>query len=248
MVDYVYIEVDDCFGKIRNNKWAISKWKNRMIVIHNGKDKNGNYNKTILLESKAISSKNISIEELANIILSKIIELYQYKKLIVIGDGAKWMKHLSKLLNAEFVLDNFHWKKKAQDTLGYQKYKTNNKIIFSKYEGIYNKSIYKIVVELIENCSFDSAIQFLNNFIDNFSNEFSKSKMNEIRKLVRYLKSNKSGLIHFNEDWYIGSRTEAFIATWIKRRTKAKNSLFGFDTFKFLLRLNESENLRYVFI
>ena len=219
-----------------------------MIVIHDGKDQNGNINKTMLIESKSIATQNISIEELSKIIKAKINLLYKYKNLILIGDGARWMKHLASLLDAHFVLDTFHWKKRVRDTIGYQKYKTKNKILFEKYEKLYYKTINKMVDDFIETNQIENAIKFLKQFIEIHNQKISKNKINEIRKLIRYLKTNKTGLSHFDKPWYIGSRTEAFIANWIKRPWKLKNSTFNFETFQFLLKRNESKTLKYIFI
>lgn len=243
---YIYIEIDDCFGKIRNGQWQISKWKNRMIVIHDGKDKNGNIDKIILLESKEIHDANYSIEELAKIIKLKINEYFKYEELILIGDGARWMKSLTKQLNCKFVLDLFHWKKLVQKTIGYKKYRTQNKIQFKHLKEKYGMTIYKYIVSLIENDKLNEAINTLKDVIK--TTNLLPTKKEEIKYLINYLFRNKMGLNHFHSKYYIGSRTESFVNNWIKRKTKIKYCVFGFEIFKNLLLSLESELTKYFFI
>lgn len=216
-----------------------------MIVIHSGKNKDGSIDKKVLIESKQIANKNMSIEDLAKIIKSKINQWYEYKELIIIGDGARWMKHLAKLLNGHFILDHFHWKKLVQQVIGYKKYKTQNKIQFQHLKEKYGMTFYKYITSLIENNLIDETINILKQTVNN-TNLLPSKKM-EIQKLANYLSRNKLSF-HFGKNYYIGSRTEAFVNNLIKQKWKIKYSIFAFDTFKLLLKSKENEKLQYFFI
>ncbi len=158
------------------------------------------------------------------------------------------MKHLANNLNATFVLDFFHCAKRVRDTIGYGKYRTQNKLLLENYQHNSKENIYQKVINLIRTNHCNYAIDFLVNFINQFNSVITKTKINEISKLIRYLKSNLKALSHFDAPWYIGSRTEAFIENLIKKKWKRRNSTISLNTFYFFLKQNESDTLKYFFI
>ena len=69
------------------------------------------------------------------LIKQKIIENYGRLKfdLQVIGDGARWIKGISKLINASYILDKFHLEKLPFIAFGYGKYNTKNNKMFQNH-------------------------------------------------------------------------------------------------------------------
>ena len=104
-ISTLYIEVDDSYHYLKNSVSA-EKVRNRMVAIHAGKDKNRVIiGKTILLESKILSQNHLNNYEMSMLIKQKIIENYGRQKfdLQVIGDGVRWIKGISKLINASYI-------------------------------------------------------------------------------------------------------------------------------------------------
>ena len=156
------------------------------------------------------------------------------------------MKNLAKHLNCRFVLDHFHWKKLVQKTIGYKKYRTQNKIQFKHLKDKYGTTIYKYIVYLIENNMLSEAINTLQEVTE--TTNLLPTKKEEINYLINYLSKNKMGLDQFNLNYYIGSRTESFINNWIKRKTKIKYCVFGFNIFQKLIFSCSNKFTKYFFI
>lgn len=106
-------------------------------------------------------------------------------------------------------------------------------------------TIYKYITYLIEKNKLDEAIWTLKEV--NKNTNLLPTKKDEIKHLINYLNRNKSGLNHFHLKYYIGSRTESFISNWIKRKTKIKYCVFGFEIFKKLIFSCENELTKYFF-
>lgn len=245
-IKFLYLEVDDTYSKIRKNKTNIIKVRNRMIVAHTY-DHMHKLRKFILLETKDLNDPNLKIEQLANLIQNKIKSLFEYEKLIVIGDGACWIRKLAKLLNGKFSLDHFHWQSMLFKTLGYSKSNTRNKKLFAflklKYGG---KTLYKYLSSLILTNQLDLVFKELEWLI---KQEFiNQSKKIEIINLIKYLKNNQKGLNNFDQSWYIGSRTEHFVQNCIKHIIKRKYCTFGWSVYLMLLINNQNKHKRYLLL
>ena len=245
-IKFLYLEVDDTYSKIRKNKTSIVKVRNRMIVAH-AYDHMHKLRKFILLETKDLNDPNLKIEQLANLIQNKIKSLFEYEKLIVIGDGACWIRKLAKLLNGKFSLDHFHWQSMLFKTLGYSKSNTRNKKLFAflklKYGG---KTLYKYLSSLILTNQLDLVFKELEWLI---KQEFiNQSKKIEIINLIKYLKNNEKGLNNFDQLWYIGSRTEHFVQNCIKHIIKRKYCTFGWSVYLMLLINNQNKHKRYLLL
>ena len=245
-IKFLYLEIDDTYSKIRKNKTSIVKVRNRMIVAH-AYDHKQKFKKFILLETKDLNDPNLKIEQLAHLIQNKIKSLFEYEKLIVIGDGACWIRKLAKLLNGKFSLDHFHWQSMLFKTLGYSKSNTRNKKLFSflkfKYRG---QTLYKYLSNLILTNQLDLVFEELKWLI---KQEFiNHNKKIEILNLIKYLKNNQNGLNNFDQLWYIGSRTEHFVQNCIKHIIKRKYCTFGWPVYLMLLINNQTNLKAYYFL
>ena len=245
-IKFLYLEVDDTYSKIRKNKTNIIKVRNRMIVAHTY-DHKQKFKKFILLETKDLNDPNLKIEQLAHLIKNKIQSLFEYEKLIVIGDGAFWIRKLAKILNSEFSLDHFHWQSMLFKILGYSKSNTRNKKLFAflkiKYGG---QTLYKYLSNLILTNQLDLVFEELKWLI---KQEFiNHNKKIEILNLIKYLKNNQNGLNNFEQLWYIGSRTEHFVQNCIKHIIKRKYCTFGWPVYLMLLINNQTNLKAYYFL
>lgn len=150
-VKNVYIEIDDAFFNCKINNKKVNK-RVRMIVMHSGKNnKNQVMNKTIIHEIK--DKNNYLDNQKLTLKIQKIArEIYGPDlNLIVIGDGAKYMKTLASSLGATFILDKFHLIKNLFSVIGYNQNNTRNKAIFHYFQVSNNQTFYSKIKELIEN-------------------------------------------------------------------------------------------------
>lgn len=250
----IYLEIDDSYQKMREFR-GVKKYRNRMIIIHLGYDKNKKIiGKTVICESKKINDyhlNNYGFKTQIERIIKQKYGLDITKKqinLVVIGDGARWIKSLAKLLNANYLLDLFHIKLKAFKVFGFGKYQTKNKKLFAKYTNN-GTSFYKKILSLIETNNALKAIKLLTDFMISAENGLlNKVKKKEIWEFIKYLRANLIGLNHFNKYWNIGSRTESFVSHLIKKNTTKKFGIFGQNTFFNKLLATQNSNLSYVFI
>ena len=192
----LYIEIDDSYQFVKND-FSIKKIRNRMIAIHLGKDKNKHIiGKSIILETKFLDENHLDNVGICNIIKTKINEIYGSKsfKIQVIGDGARWIKNVAKLLNSTYILDKFHLEKMGFKSFGYGKYNTINKKIFQNL-SLNGISFYKTVMSFLYENKIDKGIKLLKEVIDN-SNKFyiSKEKITEIFSFIKYVHNNKKGI------------------------------------------------------
>lgn len=245
-----YIEIDDSFQKIWDEKHKKIMTRNRLLMIHQGKKDNKIINKTMILETKKTKEKGKNIDQLSSLIFEKINLIYGVKnpKIIVISDGARWMKSLAKKLKANHVLDKFHLIRILKKTIGYGFYSTKNQKILKFYNKKFKQSIYQILKQKLQNSQIEDSILILNQLINELTNELPLSKINEIKSLIRYLKSNKNLIESYSKNWYIGSRTECFISHFIKKKTTKKFGLIGWKRFKFLILNQQNKNLKIILI
>lgn len=144
-------------------------------------------------------------------------------------------------------LDKFHLEKLAFIAFGYGKYNTKNKKMFQNHT-INGVTFYKKVMNILYKNNIGLAINCLKNFMINSSTDISESKKIEILNFMKYVVANRSGISNYQNDNCFGSRIEAFISHYIKRKTTKKFSLFSHDCFKNILKNQENENLKYIFV
>ncbi|MXR34996.1 Mbov_0401 family ICE element transposase-like protein, partial [Mesomycoplasma hyopneumoniae] len=155
--NYINLAIDDSFHRIVENR-KIYKVKNRMLVLYLGKQNGKVYGKTNILEVRKINSAGFSIDQLAKIVKDILRDVYRKNlKIIVYGDGAKWIKTLSKKLGGIYILDKFHLIKKLSDLVSLKNNNSLNRFLFSqKFPKLYQKLLKyfeenqsnKVVLEL----------------------------------------------------------------------------------------------------
>lgn len=231
----IYLEIDDCYQKIRAENGQISMYRNRLLVLHQGKENKKIVNKTIILETKKTNIKGLNIEKLASKIRSIISQNYGLKspEIVLISDGARWMKRLGKRLKATHILDFWHVSHRLIKAIGYGWYKTKNAQIFQFFEQEIGENFYQFIKKLVKNRAISEAIKWLILIKNKVKNLVSKTKINEIMSLIKYLIYNQKLLNNYQNDLNLGSRTEAFISHFVKKKPVKKFSIYGMDRFKF---------------
>ncbi|WP_341513408.1 Mbov_0401 family ICE element transposase-like protein [Mesomycoplasma ovipneumoniae] len=234
--NYINLAVDDSFHRVVENK-KTCKIKNRMLVLYLGKKDGKVYGKTNILEVRKVNSAGFSIDQLAQIVKDIISEVYNKNlKIIVYGDGAKWIRTLSKKLDAIYILDKFHLIKKLSDLVSLKNNNSLNRFLFEeKFPKLYQKLLNyfeqnqsdKVVLELRQ------IIKYLQTVLGKYPLLFSKikQKIEEAGQFLRYVISNLEAIKQLFSFKSASSYTESFVANLIKFNTKIKYSTFSFDRY-----------------
>ncbi|MCN0157951.1 Mbov_0401 family ICE element transposase-like protein [Mesomycoplasma ovipneumoniae] len=245
--NYINLAVDDSFHRVVENKKTY-KVKNRMLVLYLGKKDGKVYGKTNILEVRKVNSAGFNIEQLAQIIKDVITEVYKKNlKIIVYGDGAKWIRNLSKKLDAIYILDKFHLIKKLSDLVSLKNNNSLNRFLFEqKFPKLYQKLLDyfeqnqsdKVVFELRQ------IIKYLQTVLGKYPLLFSKikQKIEEAGQFLRYVISNLEAINQLFSFKTASSYTESFVASLIKFNTKIKYSTFSFDRYFNNLTLHHQKN------
>ncbi|MXR44186.1 hypothetical protein DR087_00340 [Mycoplasma hyopneumoniae] len=234
--NYINLAIDDSFHRIVENR-KIYKVKNRMLVLYLGKQNGKVYGKTNILEVRKINSAGFSIDQLAKIVKDILRDVYRKNlKIIVYGDGAKWIKTLSKKLGGIYILDKFHLIKKLSDLVSLKNNNSLNRFLFSqKFPKLYQKLLKyfeenqsnKVVLELRQ------IIKYLEITLEKNLWLFSKitQKIEEVGEFLRYVISNMEAINQLFLFKNASSYTESFVASLVKFNTKIKYSTFSFDRY-----------------
>ncbi|MDW2909939.1 Mbov_0401 family ICE element transposase-like protein [Mesomycoplasma ovipneumoniae] len=245
--NYINLAVDDSFHRVVENK-KFYKVKNRMLVLYLGKKDGKVYGKTNILEVRKINSAGFSIDQLAQIVKDVITEVYKKNlKIIVYGDGAKWIRNLSKKLDAIYILDKFHLIKKLSDLVSLKNNNSLNRFLFEqKFPKLYQKLLDyfeqnqsdRIVSELRQ------LIKYLRTILEKHPLLFSKikQKIEAAGQFLRYVISNLEAINQLFSFKTASSYTESFVASLIKFNTKIKYSTFSFDRYFNNLSLHHQKN------
>ncbi|AGM22091.1 hypothetical protein MHP168L_311 [Mesomycoplasma hyopneumoniae 168-L] len=234
--NYINLAIDDSFHRIVENR-KIYKVKNRMLVLYLGKQNGKVYGKTNILEVRKINSTGFSIDQLAKIVKDILRDVYSKNlKIIVYGDGAKWIKTLSKKLGGIYILDKFHLIKKLSELVSLKNNNSLNRFLFSqKFPKLYQKLLKyfeenqsnKVVLELRQ------IIKYLEITLEKNLWLFSKitQKIEEVGEFLRYVFSNMEAINQLFLFKNASSYTESFVASLVKFNTKIKYSTFSFDRY-----------------
>ncbi|WNM14945.1 Mbov_0401 family ICE element transposase-like protein [Mesomycoplasma ovipneumoniae] len=245
--NYINLAVDDSFHRIVENRKTY-KVKNRMLVLYLGKQNGKVFGKTNILEVRKINSAGFSIEQLAQIVKDIISEVYNKNlKIIVYGDGAKWIRNLSKKLDGIYILDKFHLIKKLSDLVSLKNNNSLNRFLFEqKFPKLYQKLLNyfeqnqsdKVVSELRQ------IIKYLQTILEKYPLLFTKirQKIEEAGHFLRYVISNLEAVNQLFSFQSASSFTESFVASLIKFNTKIKFSTFSFDRYFNNLSLHHQKN------
>ncbi|WP_069096938.1 Mbov_0401 family ICE element transposase-like protein [Mesomycoplasma ovipneumoniae] len=241
--NYINLAVDDLFHRIVENR-KIYKVKNRMLVLYLGKRNGKVYGKTNILEVRKIGNKTQNIYELVAKIKETILQIYGKKlDIVVYGDGAPWIKTLSKHLGAIYILDKFHLLKKLSDLVSLKNNNPLNHFLFGqKYPKLYQKLLNyfekkqsnEVVLELRQ------IMKYLKIESEKHVLLFSKisQKIEEVGEFLRYVISNIEAINQLFSFENASSYTESFVASLVKFNIKIKYSSFSFDRYFNNLKLN----------
>ena len=223
--DIIYVDIDDCWSTVRykkNKKWL----RLRVAVAHQGKIKEGKRNK--LLNKTAfiktfIKGVNCNTQDYSFWLKNNLEKQYgdlTKKKIIICGDGAKWIKEISEILGCDYVLDKFHLFQKLYLCFPYKK---SSKKLFN---------LYQKAKEYYDSKNIEALLNFL---IENIDSNINKSL--KIKEAIRYIKNNYKGIKNHYEEWYRGCNAESAVSHLIKSIKGYGAKLYSKNSFEFLINL-----------
>ncbi|VEU59606.1 Mbov_0401 family ICE element transposase-like protein [Mesomycoplasma neurolyticum] len=256
---YLYMHIDDAYQDLIDENNKKSKFRTRAMYFHlvEKNNKKKVFATSLLVNTSKTNTSKKFVDFTIKSIKKHIKENYDLNlKLVIYGDGAKYMKTISKHLNAIYILDWFHVTKLLLKTVGYGKYNTENKKYFDYFRKISNITLYKKIKNLIRENDSKNAIFILKNVVKKLWNIKLNSikkrnipnKVLEIYKFIQYLIFNKKALNFYNQVMDIGSKTETMISHFIKKNTTKKFAIFSLDVFKKLIFLNQKNTKSVKFI
>lgn len=197
----IYINLDDCFMNF--NKLHKTTYKFRIVSFNTGINKQNKKKPFLINKRMAILINKTGLrdseEKYVDFIWAKLKQFYQFEnaKIVIGGDGARWIRNVSKWFGASYVLDRFHALK-----LLWSEYRPNNqerRLTLNPEK--FNK--YQIAKSHFANGEYQQLINFLK--ITNVS-----------KAVISLFRSNKEGIISQNKSWNIGVSAESDVFHFVK--------------------------------
>ncbi|AGM25471.1 Mbov_0401 family ICE element transposase-like protein [Spiroplasma chrysopicola] len=227
---YLYVGVDDTYTNIFNynkksRKKEISKSTIRMAYAHTGFDKEKSINNRRVLKNKKLFMilKDNWEQNLNNYhqkLYKFLNENYELKdkKVVILGDGATWIKTTASQLHGDIVLDEFHLKKYLHKCFNFRRFNRKKEGYLNSLEK-QKKAIYYDLSAFIKNGDVQNLIKYIHDLLTPTYQkkfDFLNHKKPQIKELLKYVKGNKEGISNYSKEYYIGSQTEAQISHNVK--------------------------------
>ncbi|WP_041594517.1 Mbov_0401 family ICE element transposase-like protein, partial [Mesomycoplasma conjunctivae] len=225
-----YIEADDAYvyfsGKNRG------KYRLRMAVVHSGKREGKIQDKTLILGITNKTGQNNNqvdakhIEEIRN-----TLKLYKSTNTFLISDGAPSLINIAKELNINHYLDTYHLLSKLN-----QEIRPKSKWL-KEYKKMFNSNFKQDIRKLIIKGEVDEACSLIMKVIK--EQDIYLISFEEVKGLIRiknFFKKHFESIKNINNDSYIGSRTENFVANYVKFPISKKRALYSLKSYISLLK------------
>ncbi|UUM24525.1 Mbov_0401 family ICE element transposase-like protein [Mycoplasma sp. 3686d] len=225
----LYLNIDDAFLNLKNNKGRAQKYRFRNVLIHGGAQKVKNKTKLIKKSqfvhiSKVGQGQKFCLTDFCCKLKKFIKDVYGNKigKIVVFGDGAKFIKEINDFLQGEFVLDKYHLMEKLNKLVGTNPHKNKNAKIFKNVPYLFEHA-----QKLINNDQAHKAIEYLKEEFEKIE-DLPKEKTTELKQFITYVKNNVKGIDKY-KSLKIGSSTETSVYHNIKIYLP-RNHLIGIST------------------
>lgn len=231
----LYIQLDDTFVSLRDNKKKKVKYRIRFVTMHTGYDESKSIkNRKVIANKRSlfkllktgtkINTANFMDEvyEFAN----KFYENVKDATIIISGDSASWIQECSKFWPGSlYVYDKFHAFRKLKNTLMIDKSEKSIKTL-------------EIVKSYYNTGDYDNLLDILQSFLEN-PDYIHKSE--KIKDTIGNFKNNKIGIINQANEFNIGCHIESDISHTIKWLLGYGSKAFNYKTFQNMLILKISK-------
>lgn len=223
----IYIAVDDAYFNTKIDKCKIQKCKSRMLnfFMLNKAKKPICKNHLIFLGKPKL---NKTLQELA-INVKNIIEKYygmRNYQIIITGDGAKWIKILSKLLKAKYILCKFHLFSRFR-TIFTDSFKLKQELLNLEMQIGFN--LKQELYDLLWNCRYKEIYDLLISYWSTICRCFNDKRLRLLIDFANYLHSNMRGLydLMLTDDEYYGNIAESYVSHLVKSKINKHYSIWS---------------------
>ena len=171
---------------------------------------------------------NKTLSELAAHVIN-IIKKYYGKldfQIIITGDGAKWIKILSKLLKARYILCKFHLFSRFR-TIFTDSYKLRQELTNLKMQIGFNlkNELYGLLWDFKYKEIYDLLISHWTSICESFN----EKRLRLLVDFANYLYSNMQGLydLKLNDDEYYGNIAESYVSHLVKSKINKHYSIWS---------------------
>ncbi|KAF0851406.1 MAG: hypothetical protein EIB84_00005 (plasmid) [Spiroplasma poulsonii] len=140
------------------------------------------------------------------------------KQLIVMSDGAEWIKKLAEYLKTDYVLDEFHLMAKVHHCFNFRRLGKDSKKELT-VEETQKKAIYQDVYAFVRKGEVNSILDYLKPFLTKEMQDiypFLKDKKDKVKDLIQYITTNTEEIKNYQQEYYIGCQTESQISHNVK--------------------------------
>ncbi|WFQ93060.1 Mbov_0401 family ICE element transposase-like protein [Mycoplasma feriruminatoris] len=231
--EQIYVEMDDLYINHQANEKK--KMRVRQIIFHTQKN-NKLENVVNLFFTKNLDEKTNEFNDL-NFIFDTLNKLKKQsknsQKIVVNGDGARWIKKLAERLDLNFSLDLFHIRKALNTAFGFNKFASKeNKKLFKNW---YNKNLNLSWKEAFEFAIFNKNLLLFRQVYSEFWTEaktknLSKTVLFNVKNFYKLINNNSKYI--FSNEQKLSSYTEHFVYNSFKKHIKKPQSLYSFESIK----------------
>ncbi|MBN4089695.1 Mbov_0401 family ICE element transposase-like protein [Mycoplasma enhydrae] len=225
----IYISVDDTYFKIKENKCHTSKQKARMInfflLDENKKPIAKNH---LIMMSKPLI--NTSISSLAKKILAIIKNFYSSNlRIIITGDGAKWIRTLAKLLDAKQILCKFHLAQKLRVIFNNSK---ELRMSLNNLKNVLHINLRTYIYDCIKNHNYLKIYAFVAKNWNEIYHFLDHNRCKLLYDFAKYIKLNLAGLEEIKNDDYLyyGNIAESYVSHLVKSKIKRHFAIYSLNT------------------
>ncbi|MBH8623191.1 Mbov_0401 family ICE element transposase-like protein, partial [Spiroplasma sp. hyd1] len=222
---YIYLGLDDTFTKIFKRHKKIDKNMVRLAYLHTGIDWQKSTKKRHFSQNKrllTVMSKNVNLKmkEYRQLLKEFINNNYDLteKSLIVMGDGAEWIKKIAEYFKSDYILDEFHLMAKVHRCFNFRRLSKDSKKVLT-IEETQKKAIYQDLYAFVRKGEVDHILDYLKPFLTKEMQEvypFLKDKKDKVKELIKYITTNANGIRNYQNEYYIGCQTESQISYNVK--------------------------------
>ncbi|WP_438340461.1 UPF0236 family transposase-like protein [Mycoplasma sp. 125] len=156
--------------------------------------------------------------EQINIVIKKYYD--KNCKLILLGDGAKWISNLAKKIKAKYILCRFHLFQKINAIFNNS---AELKYGLEQLKSKENLDLKLIFNNFMHNKKYDELINFIYSNKSIIKKYLGLNRSNLLFSLCKYINNNFYGLTEIDDkniDFFINNNAEAFISHLIKKPIK----------------------------
>lgn len=237
--DNIFICIDDTFRSLKC-KSKLEKYRFRVIHFYQKLDDYRDENSIdICLVFKCNDDSNLCMERTKQAINGVLNNCYDHRnlkqKLIVCGDGARYIDTIAQELNAIQILDKFHCFQNIRNVFNFRNCDRNLYTDEAIRMNNFKKEMYSLIARNVSKHNFKLVYELLEKSAPNFN---QVTKQRDVLRLLKYIKRHEQNIRNWNLFSFNPTQTETHIQKIVKWRFGAVGKLYSYDIFVKLLTKN----------